>query len=80
VEHPFASIVESMVERDVRTMEEHLRKVISRHQRNLERLPLFLLAYRASIHGSTGSTPGGTVFGREVGRPCCLLCGAPTID
>jgi len=46
---------DGMVERYVKTIEEHLRKVVSTHQRDWdERLPIFLLAYRASTHETTG--------------------------
>ncbi|PNF24989.1 hypothetical protein B7P43_G08361 [Cryptotermes secundus] len=69
---------DGMVERYVKTIEEHLRKVVSSHQRDWdERLPLFLLAYRASTHNTTGLTPAGLVFGRELRLPCDLLFGAP---
>jgi hypothetical protein len=54
-----------MVERYVKTIEEHLRKVVSTYQRDWdERLPIFLLAYRASTHDTTGMTPANMVFGR----------------
>jgi hypothetical protein len=67
-----------MVERYIKTVEEHLRKVVASHQRDWdERLSLFLLAYRASIHDTTGSTPACLVFGRELRLPCDLLFGAP---
>jgi hypothetical protein len=57
-----------MVERYIKTVE-HLRKAVAYHQRNWdERIPLFLLAYRASTHDNTGSTPASLVFGREL-RP-----------
>jgi hypothetical protein len=40
-----------MVECYVKTTEEHLRKAVSTHHRDLdEMLLLFLLAYRASAH------------------------------
>jgi hypothetical protein len=40
---------DGMVERYIKTIEEHLRKVVASHQRDWdERLHLFLLAYRAS--------------------------------
>jgi hypothetical protein len=40
---------ESMVERNIKKVKKHLRQVILTLQRDLdERLPLFLLAYRAS--------------------------------
>jgi hypothetical protein len=55
---------DGMAERYVKTIEEHLRKVVSTHQRNWdERLPIFLLAYRASTHDTTGMTPANMVFG-----------------
>jgi hypothetical protein len=67
-----------MVERYVKTIEEHLRKVVSTHQRDWdERLPIFLLVYRASTHDTTGMTPTNMVFGRELRLPCDLLFGAP---
>jgi hypothetical protein len=47
-----------MVERYIKTIEEHLRKVVASHQRDWgERLPLFLLAYRPSTRDTTGFTP-----------------------
>jgi hypothetical protein len=59
-------------------VEENLRKVFASHQRDWdERLPLFLLAYRASTHDTTGLTPARLVFGLELRLPCDLLFGAP---
>jgi hypothetical protein len=67
-----------MVERYIKTIEEHLRKVVTSHQRDWdERLHLFLLAYRASTHDTTGLTPASLVFGRELRLPCDLLFGVP---
>jgi transposase InsO family protein len=68
---------DGMVERYMKTVE-HLRKVAASHQRDWdERLPLFLLAYRASTHNTMGSTPASLVFGRELQLPCDLLFRAP---
>jgi len=54
---------DGMVERYVKTIEEHLRKVVSTHQRDWdERIPIFLLAYRASTHETTRVTPTGMEF------------------
>jgi hypothetical protein len=65
-----------MVERYIKAIEEHLRKVVASHQTDWdERLPLFLLAYRASTHDTTGLTPASLVFGRELRLPCDLLFG-----
>jgi hypothetical protein len=45
-------------------MEDYLRKFVASHQRDWdERLPLFLLAYRASTHDTMGLTPARLVFG-----------------
>jgi len=58
------------VERYVKTIEEHLRKVVSTHRWDWdERLPIFLLAYRSSTHETTGVTPASMVFGREIRLP-----------
>jgi hypothetical protein len=46
---------DGIVERHVKTTEEHLRKVVSTHQRYWdERLPFFLLAYRSSTRELPG--------------------------
>jgi hypothetical protein len=76
-----------VVERYIKTREEHLRNVVASHQRDWdERLPLFLLAYRATNHDTTGFTPARLVFGRELRLPCDLVFGTlpdkerPTTD
>jgi transposase InsO family protein len=67
-----------MVERYIKTAEELLRKIVGSHQGDWdERLPLFLLVYRASTHDRTGLTPARLVFWRELRLPCDLLFGAP---
>jgi hypothetical protein len=40
-------------------------------------ITLFLLAYSASTHDTTGLTPASLVFGRALRLPCDLLFGAP---
>jgi hypothetical protein len=66
-----------MVERCVKTVKEYLRKAVSTHQRDWdEMLPIFLLAYWASTHETTGMTPANMVLGRELRLPCDLLFGA----
>jgi hypothetical protein len=67
-----------MAKRYVKTIVEHLRKVVFDHQRDWdESLPIFLLAYRASTHETTGVTPASMVFGRELRLPSDLMFGAP---
>jgi hypothetical protein len=54
-----------MVERHVYAAGEHQRKVVSTQRREWnERLHIFLLAYRASPHETTGTTHTSMVFGR----------------
>jgi hypothetical protein len=58
---------DGMVECYDKTIEEHLRKVVISNQRDWdEKLLLFLLAYRASTHDTTGLTLTSLVFGREL--------------
>jgi hypothetical protein len=76
--NPLHPHLKSMVEHYMKTVQKHLRKVISTHQRDCDvRLPLFLLAYRASTHDTTGKTPVSMVFRRELHLSCNLLFGAP---
>jgi hypothetical protein len=67
-----------MVEGYIKTVEEHLRKVVPSHQRNSDaRLPIFLLAYGASTHDTAVLTPASLVFGRELQLTSDLLFRAP---
>jgi hypothetical protein len=67
-----------MVGRYVKTVKEHLRKVVSTYQRDWdERLPIFLLAYRASTYKTTGMTLANMVFEREHHLPCNLFWSRP---
>jgi hypothetical protein len=69
---------DGMVERYIKTIEKHLRKVVASHQRDGdERLFLFLLAYRTSTHDITVLTPVSLVFGRELQLSCDLLLRLP---
>jgi transposase InsO family protein len=70
---PLHPQLDGMVERYIRTVKEHLQKVVMSHQRDWDtRLPIFLLAYRAVTHDTTGLTPASLVFGREFQLPCEL--------
>jgi hypothetical protein len=69
---------DGMVGSYMKTIEDHLRKVVSNHQRDWdERLPTVLLAYRASTQENTVVTPANMVFGRERRLSCDLMFGAP---
>jgi len=67
-----------MVEHCVKTIEGHLRKVVSTQQRDWdERLPIFLLAYQTSTHDTTDVTPVDMEFQRELRLSCDLMFGFP---
>lgn len=69
---------DGMVEQYVKIAEEHLRRAISTHQWDWDkRLPIFLLAYRASAWETTGMISVGMVFGRDLCLLCDLLFGSP---
>jgi hypothetical protein len=71
---PLRPKLDGVVERYVKTVEEHQRKVFVSHQMGGDaRLRIFLLAYKASTHDSTGLTPANLVFGRELRLPSYLL-------
>ena len=68
---------DGMVERMNRTINRYLSKVVSNHQRDWDRhLHLFLMAYRSSVHETTGQTPANILFGRELRLPCDLIFGS----
>jgi hypothetical protein len=72
--------LDSIVERYVNAVDEHLRMVASTHQRDWhERRPIFLLAYRASTYETIGTTPASMVFGREIRLPCDLFRAPPMV-
>jgi hypothetical protein len=76
--HTLHPQLDSVVERCIRTAEEHLQKVVTSHQKDWGAgLPIFLLAYRTSTHDTTGFNPASLVFGRELRPPCGPLFGAP---
>ncbi|MCD1431043.1 DDE-type integrase/transposase/recombinase [Klebsiella pneumoniae] len=72
---------DGMVERMNRTINRYLAKVVSDHQRDWDQfLHLFLMAYRSSVHETTGQTPSSIVMGRELRLPCDLKFGSPPGD
>ena len=65
-------------ERFNRTIEDMLSKYISKAQRDWdEYLPLLLLAYRSSVHESTGQTPYMMMFDRHALLPIDFVCIPP---
>ncbi|KAJ8951076.1 hypothetical protein NQ318_003774 [Aromia moschata] len=56
-------------------------QIVSDHQRDWDQfLHLFLLAYRSSVHETTGQTPASIVMGRELRLPCDLKFGCTPGD
>lgn len=67
---------DGMVERFNRTLEEHLRKVVNKCQRDWdEHIQMFLLAYRSAAHETTGQTPAKVIFGADLRLPADLKFG-----
>jgi hypothetical protein len=71
---------DSILEHYIKTVEEHLWKTIVIHQRDWNTsLPIFLIAYRASTHDTTGLISANVVIRRELRLPCDLGRGPPLI-
>lgn len=65
---------DGMVERFNRTLEAMLSKFVDGDQRNWDLyLPLLMMAYRSSVHESTGFSPNEMMLGREVLLPLDLV-------
>ena len=69
---------EGRAERMNKTINRHLAKVVSDHERDWDQLlHLLLLAYRSSVHESTGQSPASITMGRKLRLPCDLKSGCP---
>ena len=76
--HLSCSISNSVNERMNRTLLNMLAKCIDEDQTKWSvKLPYVLLAYRSSVHESTGFTPHYLVFGHEVSLPLDLMYRPP---
>lgn len=65
-----------LVERFNRTLTDGIAKLVSDHQKDWDlQIPLFLLAYRAAEHVSTGYSPAMLNLGRELTLPVDLQLG-----
>ena len=55
---------------------QYLLKIVDKNQTDWnQRIPLFLMAYRSSVHDTTGMPPAKLVFGREIRLPGDLMFG-----
>ena len=69
---------DGMVECFNRTLEAQLAKFVSDHQRDWDHhLPLLMMAYRTSVHDTTGETPAMMMMGRDLRLPVDLFIGRP---
>ncbi|XP_059223137.1 uncharacterized protein LOC131996950 [Stomoxys calcitrans] len=64
-----------------RTLEEHLRKVVDKGQKDWDmHIPKFLLSYRSAVHDSTSQTPAKILFGSELKLHGDLIFGGKPDD
>ena len=67
---PFHPQSNAVIERMNKTLQHMLAKCINEEQSNWsQQLPYVMMAYRSSVHESTGYTPQFLVFGQELGLP-----------
>ena len=67
---PFHAQSNAVIERMNKTLQNMLAKCINEEQSNWsQQLPYVMMAYRSSVHESTGYTPQFLVFGQELSLP-----------
>ncbi|XP_060085241.1 uncharacterized protein LOC132564610 [Ylistrum balloti] len=72
---------DGMDERLNQTLESMLSMFVDDNQRDWDvHVPLLMMAYRSSIHDSTGVSPCTMMFGREITLPVDLMFGGPESD
>lgn len=75
---PYHPESDGMVERMNRTVQDMLAKYVADHQRDWDmHLPLVMMAYRSSVHGSSQYTPYYLMFGQDVRLPVDVMFGRP---
>ena len=74
---PYHPQSDGQVERFNRTLKVMLSSYTSENQRDWDlHVPAIMMAYRASPHESTGTSPNFMMFGREVELPIDVICGS----
>lgn len=69
---------DGMIERAQRTIQNMITSYISDKQDDWdEHIPLLMMAYRSSVHESTGMSPSMMMFGRELNLPIDMTLGRP---
>ena len=72
---------DGMIERFNRTLETMLSLFVSENQRDWDKcLPYVMMAYRTSVHETTGCTPCEMMMGRDVRLPTDLLTGGLEVE
>ena len=78
---PWRPCSNGLVENFNRTLGALLRQMTSKHQRDWdEHIGLATMAYRSTVHESTGQTPNRMMLGRELPMPSHLLVETPEQD
>ena len=73
---PYHPQSDGLVERFNRTLEDMLCKVVETNHKNWDDcLPLVMMAYRSSIHETTGKSPVRMMLGRDIQFPVDLMLG-----
>jgi hypothetical protein len=69
---------DGMAERYMRTIEDMLSSFVGTRQNDWDKyIPLIMMAYRSSVHETTGVTPCRMMFGHEINLPVDLVLGRP---
>ena len=78
---PWRPCSNGLVENFSRTLGAMLRQMTSKHQQDWdEHIDLATMAYRSTVHDSTGQTPNRMMLGRELPMPSYLLVETPEQD
>ena len=78
---PYRPQSDGMIERANRTIVNMLLPFVSSNQKDWdEYIPLIMLAYRSSVHESTGFSPCMMMLGHEIKLPVDLVYGIPEMD
>jgi hypothetical protein len=75
---PYRPQSDGMIERANRTIENMLSLFVHENQKNWDELiPLLMLAYRSSVHETTGVSPHEMMFARPASLPVDIVLGKP---
>ena len=75
---PYHPRSDGMVERFNRTIQQMLKAYVNEHRNDWdEHVPYLTMAYRATVHDSTGYSPNRLMLGREISLPIDVMFGKP---